>query len=103
MVLSGGGMLEQRVASRIHEAGLEIYSSYGSTETFCIAGGTVSGKKGDVGTVCRHLEVCFRDQENIVRGSTVALGYYNSEDENFEDGWYVTDDLGYMDENGRLF
>lgn len=102
-VLSGGGMLEQRVAGRIHEAGLKIYSSYGSTETFCIAGGTVSGKKGDVGTVCEHLEIRFREQEISVRGSTVALGYYNSEDENFEDDWYATGDLGYMDENGRLF
>jgi acyl-CoA synthetase (AMP-forming)/AMP-acid ligase II len=44
--------------------------------------------------------------EICVRGATIMLGYDNQPDANnkcFKDGWFHTGDIGYLDENDRLF
>lgn len=102
-VLSGGGQLDEETAKDIQAQGLKIYSSYGSTETFCIAGGCISGKAGDVGKVCSHMKTRTVDGEIMVRGITVALGYYGMKSDAFYDGWYHTGDLGYVAGDGRLY
>jgi long-chain acyl-CoA synthetase len=44
--------------------------------------------------------------EVAVRGANVTAGYLNRPDENersFADGWFLTGDIGYMDEDGFFF
>ena len=46
------------------------------------------------------------DGEILVRGDTVFSGYYKDPEATvaaFRDGWFLTGDIGYMDEEGRLY
>ena len=62
-------------------------------------------KKGSVG-VPFGLELKIEEDEIYVRGNSVFRGYEtdNGYDRtNFNDGWFQTGDLGYIDEDGYLF
>ena len=97
-----------------------IYESYGSTE-----GGTVSALRPDqkpkeVGSVGRpsvHTRMKIIDDQGnvlphgqvgeiVIKGPHVAIGYYNNPEETeaaFQDGWFLTGDMGKLDEDGFLY
>lgn len=97
-----------------------IYQGYASTD-----GGSVSlllpedqlRKKGSSGKLIWAAEALITDEagrplstgqvgEIICRGPLVCAGYYKNPQANeasFRDGWYLTGDLGYFDEEGYLY
>jgi len=97
-----------------------IYQGYASTD-----GGSVSlllpedqlRKKGSSGQLIWAAEVLITDEaghplsagqvgEIICRGPLVCAGYYKNPQANeasFRDGWFLTGDLGYFDEEGYLY
>lgn len=52
------------------------------------------------------MNVKIEDNEILVNGNTVMLGYWNDQQATnkvFKEGWLMTGDLGYIDDEGFLF
>jgi long-chain acyl-CoA synthetase len=62
---------------------------------------------GSVGRPFDGIEVAIaEDGEIIIRGPNVMLGYYGHPEATtqvLKDGWFLTGDVGHLDEKGRLY
>lgn len=113
----GGAALSPFVEQFLMEAEFPYIIGYGLTETSpLIAGGSIIDgivKVKSTGTPFYGVTVKIKNKdaktgegEIIVKSPSVMLGYYKDEEktkEIMEDGWLLTGDLGYMDEDGFLF
>ena len=120
---SGGAPLPAEIATRIEAlTGCRLGGGWGMTETSPIGAlipGDVPYRPGLIGLPVPGLvmrivslddpTVELRPNERgeiAIQGPNVTLGYYNRPDENakaFVDGWFLTGDVGHMDENGFFF
>lgn len=120
---SGGAPLPVEVARRLKDmAGVELLGGWGMTETSPAGTNIPRGRPDKSGTVglplpgIRMKVVALDDPrrelapgetgEVAVHGANVTAGYLNRPDENetsFTDGWFLTGDIGYMDEDGFFF
>jgi long-chain acyl-CoA synthetase len=120
---SGAAPLPAAAIAKIEEAfGAPVIEGYALTETACAA--TINPlhgerKAGSVGPGLPGLEIGILDanktllptgKDNVgeiaVRGPNVMLGYYKQPEATAEvlvDGWFLTGDLGYLDEAGYLY
>jgi long-chain acyl-CoA synthetase len=101
------------------KTGLNIYESYGMTESAAMVtyNHFYQHVVGSVGTPINLVEVQIRDFEGKVLeqgaqgeicicGPNISRGYLNKPAEtsaSFRDGWFRSGDMGYIDENGYLF
>ena len=128
-IVSGGGPLHKKIWKDFHNTyGIPIINAYGLSETIVIGTGTVirpedyreADRFESVGHPVCFSEVKIVDENNpdlklnkyeqgeiALRGPAVAKGYWKNEEktkESFlEDGWFLTGDIGYIDEDNRLF
>ncbi|MFA5002607.1 MAG: class I adenylate-forming enzyme family protein [Methanolinea sp.] len=129
VIISGGGQLLPAVWEafdrRYH---IPIANSYGLSETIVVGTGTatlpgrpeLTRNYQSVGIPVGYSEVCIVDSsdpgrvlfpgetgEIALRGPSVAQGYWNMPKESGETflpgGWFLTGDMGYMDNEGALF
>ena len=117
---SGGAPLSAALASRLRErAGVPVIQGYGLAETSPLAMlddpddpalGSVGRPVAD--TECRVVNYETRDQVAVgergevqLRGPQLMLGYLDNADPAAigADGWFSTGDVGYLDQEGRLF
>lgn len=105
-LVSGGAPLARSTAEFFCGAGIPLFEGYGLTETTAV---TCANHPDDfrIGTVGRPLpgaEVAIdEDGEILVRGETVARGYWGREQPLVDsDGWFATGDLGAFDRDGYL-
>lgn len=96
-VLLGGAVIPPVLTEAAELQGIECWLGYGMTEM----GSTVTAKRADghtgVGNVLPYREIKIDHGEVLVRGETLALGYYRSSgiiDIAEDDGWFKTKDLG---------
>lgn len=94
--LIGGGPMPVDLAERAAAAGISVVRTYGMSET---AGGCVYD-----GVPLDGVRVRITDGAIVLGGATVAKGYRNPVDPDpfAEPGWFRTDDLGAVDDSGRL-
>jgi O-succinylbenzoic acid--CoA ligase len=101
-VLLGGGPAPRPVLDGAAEAGITVVRSYGSSET---AGGCVYDGLPLDGVQVR-IDRADADGVGLVviGGATLAIGYRNPPDPDpfGEPGWFRTDDIGRLDDSGRL-
>jgi long-chain acyl-CoA synthetase len=106
--ISGGAPLGRELAEWFATVGIRIHEGYGLTETSpVIAVNTPKNHRiGTVGKILPNLEVRIaEDGEILVRGPSVFKGYWNRPEETsnaFQDGWFKTGDIGYIDADGYL-
>ncbi len=105
---TGGHPISPDVIRFFRACGLNLKQCYGMTETCGIFQVQPDGeaKPETVGTPLPGTEVRISpDQEVMVRSKSVFSGYYNdyqSTEDAFEEGWFLTGDAGYLDADGHL-
>lgn len=107
-IVCGGAPLQVKHIRAFRAIGIEILNAYGITE--CSPGVAISRnyyhRDGSVGQVIKGCEVRIQDGEIQVQGKNVMLGYYRDKEataEAFDNGWFKTGDLGYVDGDGFLY
>jgi long-chain acyl-CoA synthetase len=112
----GGAPLSPFVEKFLIEAEFPYTIGYGLTETAPLLAGTnlsLTPKFKSTGPAFYGVELKIKDPnpingegEIIAKSPSVMLGYYKDKEkteEVMEDGWFLTGDLGYMDDEGFLF
>ncbi len=105
-IITGGSAMKPKTKMEFLRYGIELLQGYGLTEASMIAGNTDTDKHLDsVGKPYPGTEVMILDGEILIKGDNVFEGYFNPKDNEmvFENGWYHTGDLGYIDEDGYLY
>ncbi|MBN3263068.1 o-succinylbenzoate--CoA ligase [Pectobacterium brasiliense] len=109
-VLLGGAMIPQALTQQAEARGVSCWCGYGLTEL----ASTVCAKRADgrsgVGTQLLGREIRLAEDEILLRGSTLAAGYWRDGELIplvDDDGWFHTRDRGRFDEDewhilGRL-
>ena len=129
VIISGGGQLLPTVweafDKRFH---IPVANSYGLSETIVIGSGTTTLPEyprltmnyRSVGVPVGYTEVSIVDVDDpakelafgetgeiALRGPSIAKGYWNMPDATAavfrQDGWFLTGDIGYLDEEGVLY
>jgi len=111
----GGAGLSPVVEKFLREAKFPYCIGYGLTETAPFLAGTTPDKTKlkAIGPVIPGAELELRDQdaEGVgtlwARGPNVMMGYYKDPEKTAEvideNGWFNTEDIGYIDEDGYFF
>lgn len=107
-MVCGGAALDVEVAKDYKTLGFELLEGFGMTETAPMITFSRPGKvlPGSAGQPLKTNEVKIIDGEIVNRGRNVMQGYYNRPEETaaiIKDGWLYTGDLGYLDEENRIF
>ncbi len=108
-VICGGAPLDSKYVKIFRSWGINIINGYGITECSPVVSLNRNHywRDGSVGQIIDECEVKISDENEIlVKGDNVMLGYYKDEvstKQVFNDGWYSTGDLGYVDDDGFLF
>lgn len=103
-IICGGAPLGAQYVKEFRSFGIEILNGYGTTECSpCAAvNRNLYHKDGTVGVAVPNIDVRISETgEMLIRGPIVMQGYYKDVEltnEVFDDGWYKTGDLGYLDE-----
>ena len=107
-LVSGGAALSIEVGGFYDSLGFEVLEGYGMTESAPMISFTRPGDViiGCAGKTMTCLDVEIRDGEVVAKGKSIMKGYYNRPEETAEvikDGWLYTGDLGYLDDQDRLY
>lgn len=111
--IAGGAAPDPLVARGLREFGFSFIQGYGLTETSPIL--TLNRldnyKDNAAGLPLPHVQLRINNPDSdgigeiLAKGPNIMLGYYKNEGatlEAFEDGWFRTGDLGYIDDDGFL-
>ncbi len=128
-IISGGGPLHKDTWKKFYtQYGIPVINAYGLSESIVIGTGTAI-RPEDYAFADRYESVghpvCFSEVKIVdvddcektldnnqqgeiaLRGPSIAKGYLNKPEANKEtflpDGWFLTGDIGYLDDDNRLF
>ena len=107
--VSGGAYLSPVLGRRFENMGFRVIQGYGATECAPVISATPPREHNlvSVGKPLPGIEVRIADDKEIlVHGTNVALGYWKNPEATslaFQNGWYHTGDLGYVDEKHDLY
>jgi len=114
LIVCGGAPIEPKYVAGFRDFGITVLNGYGITECAPVVSVNRNHhyRDGSAGLPLPGCDVTIREPDDsglgeiCVRGDTVMQGYYNNEtatNDAFEDGWFRTGDIGYMDDDGFLF
>lgn len=107
-IVVGGAPMKPDISRAYGDIGITVLQGYGITE--CSPLVSVNREKANkpesVGLPVPCCEVKIKDDEILVKGDNVMLGYYNNPaatEAAFHNGWFRTGDMGYIDKDGFLY
>lgn len=109
LVVCGGARLAPALVKSFRDIGIKVLQGYGTTECSPIiaANRNESHKDASVGPVLKCNSVRIDEAGQIlVKGDNVMAGYLDDEEATaaaFDNGWYKTGDLGFVDGDGFLY
>jgi long-chain acyl-CoA synthetase len=115
LIICGGAAIDPDILLGIQDFGINTLQGYGLTECAPIfaLNPDKGGKVASAGMMPPGFEVKIHEAdpetgigEICAKGKNIMLGYYKNQeatDEVFEDGWFHTGDLGYIDEDGFVY
>jgi len=109
-IICGGASLQSQISRIFWAADIPIMQGYGLTETSPVISVQTFQENGfkfnTVGKPIEGAEVKIaEDGEILCKGPGIMKGYYNLPElteQAFEDGWFMTGDIGKLDEDGFL-
>lgn len=107
-IICGGAFLDAKYVKWFRSIGIEILNGYGITECSPVLAVNRNKyyKDGSVGQVVRGADIKIENNEILVKGDIVMLGYYKDGQATksvIKNGYFNTGDFGYLDENGFLY
>ena len=115
-ILLGGGAVPEALYEKVNEKRVPLIQSYGLTETTSqvatLSAADAAKKSGSSGKPLfpAEIKIASPDKEGVgeiwVKGPMVMGGYLNDEKANekaYEDGWFKTGDLGFIDSEDFLY
>ena len=105
-IVSGGAALDPDLGRKWEALGIKIVQGYGTTEAApVISNHSLKERRLDsAGRPLPNVELKISGEgEILVRGENITPGYWRAPQEteaSFEDDWYKTGDLGYLDDEG---
>jgi len=115
LIISGGAALPGWLSSGLSQYGLDVIQGYGLSEAspLITVNPPSNPRRESIGMVIPSSEVEIRDidgegnGEITAKGPNIMLGYYKNQAATEEaltrDGWLLTGDIGYFDEDGYLY
>jgi len=115
LIVSGGAALPAWVSNGYKKYGIDVIQGYGLSEASPLITVNPPGnpKADSIGMVIPSDEVEIRDLDSegngeiVARGPNIMKGYYKNQRATEEtltsDGWLLTGDIGYFDEEGYLY
>lgn len=115
-MLLGGGPTDLMTLQKATHSGIEVVQSYGMTETasqvIALDATNAQRKIGSAGQPLLpvSLRIAHPDDKQHgriqIKSPTLAVGYLNQPEkyaDSFEDGWFDTGDMGWIDDEGFLY
>ena len=107
-IICGGAFLDKKYVKWFRSIGIEILNGYGITECSPVLAVNRNEyyKDGSVGQIVRGADIKIENNEILVKGDIVMLGYYKDEKatkEAMQHGYFNTGDFGYLDKDNFLF
>jgi len=115
VITCGGAKLDAALHREMAALGFRIFEAYGLTETAPVVTlnrvarpvfGSVGRPAPGVQLRLEKTSDTLEDSEVLVRGPNVMAGYWRLPEETakaFREGWFLTGDLGRLDDHGNLF
>jgi len=114
LLIAGGAAPDPKVSKFFREVGFNIIQGYGLTETAPILAlnRLDNFKDAAAGLPLPNVEIKIDKPDKsgvgeiFAKGPNIMPGYYKNQsatNETFENEWFKTGDLGYLDEDGFLF
>lgn len=113
IIVTGGAPCDPEVLRGFERLGVPILEGYGLTETSPVLSLNPLGapKPGTVGVALDNVEIEIDnpDMDGVgeikARGPNIMTGYFNNPEATaatFQDGWFMTGDLGHIDAEGYI-
>ena len=107
-IIVGSAPVRSSIAEELSAFGITLCAGYGLTETANLVSGNGEQlrKPFSVGKPYPGQQIRFVDGEIQIKGDHIFDKYINNPAEtaaSFQDGWFCTGDLGYIDEDGYLY
>ncbi len=112
LFVAGGAAFDPETEQGFNDLGIETFQGYGLTETAPViaAEHKTCARLGSIGKTFPSLQTKIIEPNELgigelaVKGPSVMLGYNGMEESSItEDGWFLTGDLAYIDEDGFIF
>lgn len=108
--INGGGALALDIDRFFNGIGINLHNGYGLTETTPVTNVNTFEvfEFGSVGPALADTQAKIADDgEILIKGPQVMKGYFNRPEDTkaafTEDGWFMTGDIGRLDERGCLY
>jgi long-chain acyl-CoA synthetase len=102
-LIAGSAPIDDELLWSFRELGVEIHDAYGLTEAPLVSLNRLGRNRiGTVGELLPETSVRIADDEVLVRGPQVTVGYVDEEEQPVHGGWLSTGDLGHVTDDGWL-